>query len=43
MVVVGVNPVLHADHNSLEFPKRDELVSAAYRQETVTGWRRAPA
>jgi nitrilase len=33
MFVVGINPVLHADQIPLDFPKRDELVSAAYRQE----------
>jgi nitrilase len=33
MFVVGVNPVLHADQIPATFPRRDDLVSAAYRAE----------
>jgi nitrilase len=33
MFVVGVNPVLHADKIPATFPRRDDLVSAAYRAE----------
>ena len=33
MFVIGVNPVLHADQIPQDFPKREKLVSAAYRAE----------